>query len=81
MKLEITVWITGHFKEVKHGEKDRAFWESATLNNATYMQYYNRLTELSISMFEWVNLPESVDPRFLELTLFAEGQCVFLRMK
>lgn len=59
------------------GRKDRAFWESATLNNATYKQYYNRLTELSISMFEWVNLPESVDPRFLELTLFAEGQCVF----
>lgn len=58
-------------------KKDRAFWESATLNNATYMQYYNRLTELSISMFEWVNLPESVDQRFLELTLFAEGQCVF----
>lgn len=58
-------------------KKDRAFWESATLNNATYMQYYNRLTELSISMFEWVNLPDSVDPRFLELALFAEGQCVF----
>ena len=58
-------------------KRDRQFWESATLNNATFRQYYNRLTELSISMFEWKNLPDSVDPRFLELTLFTDGQAVF----
>ena len=59
--------------------KDRDFWESAELNNAAYIQYYNRLTELSISMFEWRNLPSTVDPRFLELTLFANGMAVFFR--
>lgn len=59
--------------------KNRDFWESAGLNNATAIQYYNRLTELSISMFEWKNLPETVDPRFLELTLFTDGQAVFFR--
>lgn len=53
------------------------FWESAIMNNATFRQYFNRLTELSISMFEWKNLPDSVDPRFLELTLFRNGQAVF----
>ena len=53
------------------------FCDSATLNNLTYMQYLNRLTELAISMFEWKNLPDSVDPRFLELTLFTDGQAVF----
>lgn len=58
-------------------KRDRQFWESATLNNATFRQYYNRLTELSISMFEWKNLPETVDPRYLELTLFSDGQAVF----
>lgn len=58
-------------------KKERQFWESATMNNATFRQYYNRLVELSISMFEWKNLPESVDPRFLELTLFTDGQAVF----
>lgn len=57
--------------------KDRQFWESAIMNNSTFRQYYNRLVELSISMFEWKNLPDSVDPRFLELTLFADGQAVF----
>ena len=58
-------------------KRDRDFWESAELNNAAYIQYYDRLTELSISMFEWRNLPDTVDPRFLELTLFANGYAVF----
>ena len=56
--------------------KNREFWESGDTNNATYMQYYNRLAELSISMFEWKNLPPNIDPRFLELTLFSTGQAV-----
>lgn len=58
-------------------KRDRQFWESAELNNAAYIQYYDRLTELSISMFEWRNLPDTIDPRFLELTLFANGYAVF----
>lgn len=55
----------------------REFWQSANMNNGSWMLYYNRLVELSISMFEWTGLPETVDPRFLELTLFADGQAVF----
>lgn len=53
------------------------FWESAVMNNATYIQYYNRLIELSIAMFDWTGLPDTIDPRFLELTLFKYGQVVF----
>lgn len=53
------------------------FWESAIMNNATYIQYYNRLIELSIAMFDWTGLPNTIDPRFLELTLFKYGQAVF----
>lgn len=60
-------------------KRDRQFWESAALNNATFRQYYNRLTELSISMFDWKNLPDTVDPRYLELTLFTDGQAVFFK--
>lgn len=41
------------------------------------MQYLNRLTELSISMFEWKNLPETVDARYLELHLFETGCMVY----
>ncbi len=60
-------------------KKDKAFWESARLNNFTYRQYYNRLVELAVSMFEWQNLPDSVDPRFLELALFTDGKAIFFK--
>lgn len=53
------------------------FDESAQLNNLTYQQYLNRLTELSISMFEWKNLPPSVDARYVELHLFENGNVVY----
>lgn len=53
------------------------FEESALLNNITYMQYFNRLTELAISMFEWQNLPPTVDPRYIELHLFQNGSMVY----
>ncbi len=43
------------------------------------MQYFNRLTELSISMFEWKNMPKTVDVRYLELALFGEGMAVFFK--
>lgn len=64
-------------KRKQHSRKN--FWESNYMNNRTYMQYYNRLTELSISVFEWKNLPDTIDPRFLELTLFSDGMSVFFR--
>lgn len=54
-------------------------WESAWLNSATYSQYYNRLFELAINMYQWKNLPDSVDERFLELTLFTKGMAIFFR--
>ena len=57
--------------------KPTEFWESAKNNKSTYMQYFNRLVELSISMFEWKNIPETVDARFLELSLFGDGMAVF----
>lgn len=57
--------------------KDRQFWESGKNNNFTYLQYYNRLTELATSMFEWKNLPDTIDERFLELALFTDGMAVF----
>nr|DAK50510.1 MAG TPA: upper collar protein [Caudoviricetes sp.] len=60
-------------------KRDLQFCESAYMNNRTYLQYYNRLTELAISMFEWQNLPETVDQRFLEMCLFGDGMCVFFQ--
>ena len=49
------------------------------MNNRNYLQYYNRLTELALSMFEWKNLPDTVDPRFLEMCLYSDGMAVFFK--
>lgn len=58
-------------------KRKSSFGESLGMNNKSYIQYYNRLTELAISMFEWKNLPDSIDERFLEMCLFSDGMCVF----
>lgn len=57
--------------------KKTLFDESAMLNNYTYIQYFERLTELAISMFEWKNLPDTIDPRYIELHLFEKGNVVY----
>ena len=57
--------------------RDGAFASSAVLNNATYNYYFRRLEELSMSVFEWKNIPVSIDTRFMESALFWMGQAVF----
>ena len=57
--------------------KNESFWSAARENKVDYISYFDRLTELSISMFEWKNLPETIDERFLELTLFYDGYILF----
>ena len=57
----------------------REFWDSAKMNNSTFRMYFDRLVGVAISMFEWHNLPDSIDPRFMELALFTEGKALFFR--
>lgn len=61
------------------GKKNRRFWDSLWSNDATFVHYYHRLTELAISMFEWDNVPDTIDVRYLELVLFKFGQAVFFK--
>ena len=51
--------------------------EAAWLNNLTFMDYYYRIEEIAINMFEWSGLPESVDERFIELVLCEYGYGVY----
>lgn len=55
------------------------FIDSAYDNDATFNDYFNRLTKIALSIFEWVNLPSSMDPRYLERTLFFYGQSALLK--
>lgn len=55
------------------------FWDSARVNRETYDQNVRHLTELGLSMFEWKDLPDTIDARFLEEVLFYEGAAVFFK--
>ena len=59
--------------------KRSEFGESLLMNNYTWRQYFDRLQQLAMVMFEWDGLPDSVDVRFLERTLFNKGNCVFFK--
>ena len=60
-------------------KKNRQFWEAVGKNAWNYRTYYERLMELAVSMFEWENVPDTIDPRFLELALFSDGHAVFFK--
>ena len=53
------------------------FDESLATNMLTYNQYFMQLTEIAISRFKWINLPPSVDSRYIEKTLFQGGAAVY----
>lgn len=57
----------------------RAFDDSLRDNNLAWAKYHERLVMLAISMFEWKNMPETVDVRFLELMLYKTGSVVFFK--
>lgn len=65
--------------EMGRRRKKTFFGESAIGNNMSYRLYLDRLTELSISMFDWRNLPDSLDARFIEMVLFTNGAVVFFK--
>lgn len=54
------------------------YLSAQVLNLKTYNDFYWRLARIAMSMFEWENLPESMDAEFLEWCLFAYGQAALL---
>lgn len=60
---------------------NRKFFNSAILNDLTFIDYKNRFQKLAMSIFEWVNLPSSMDSRFLELSLYLYGSACLLKDK
>lgn len=57
----------------KRNSKDQ-YLAAQVLNIKTYNDFYARLARIAMSMFEWENLPESMDGQFLEQCLFNYGQ-------
>lgn len=67
--------MTGIPKKMKNS---RYSWESNQLNVDTYNMFYDSLKNMAISLFEWEGLPDTVNERFLEQTLFEYGHCAFV---
>lgn len=55
------------------------FFQSIFNNAWSYNIYYDKLKEITITLYKWVNLPPEIDERFLELSLFERGQVVFFK--
>lgn len=54
------------------------FEDSLALNDATYLDYQTRIRRICLSMFEWLNLPKTMNARYLEECLFFNGQATLL---
>lgn len=63
-------------KNIKNNKK---FFNSLYMNNTTYLDYLNRFRRIALARFEWVNLPSSMNARWLEMCLFDYGKASLLK--
>ena len=65
----------------KNKNVNREFIDSSLLNTETYLNYLERLKQVAISQFEWLNLPSSMNAQFLERCLYEFGKASLLKTK
>lgn len=63
-------------KNIKNNKK---IFNSLYMNNTTYLDYLNRFRRIALARFEWVNLPTSMNARWLEMCLFDYGKASLLK--
>lgn len=57
------------------------FKDNLIVNDLTYQDYLERFKKIALSIFEWVNLPQSMDAIWLEKCLYYYGQASLLKDK
>lgn len=57
------------------------FIDNMLVNDETFLDYVNRFKKVALSIFEWVNLPSSMDAIFLEKCLYYFGEAALLKDK
>lgn len=65
----------------KKNNSNFKFTDSLLVNDATYLDYLNRFKKIALSIFEWVNLPSSMNARWIERCLYYNGKCALLKDK
>lgn len=61
--------------------KNFKFTDSLIVNDLTYIDYLERFKKVALSMFEWVNLPDSMNAMWLERCLYYNGMASLLKDK
>lgn len=65
-----------HCKDVERISA-RAMRDSAQMNQVSYELYLNLLFEIALSRVKYDGLPDSIDPRYLELQLITNGSAIY----
>lgn len=68
----------GKNKKAQFKTNSYDFVESLMVDNRTFIDYLERFKRICLSMFEWQNLPSSMNERYLEECLFYLGQACLL---
>ena len=65
---------------MKRPKKQTAQVYTSLFDALSYQSFYrDRLTDIALSCVKWKNLPEEIDPRFLEWCLFYDGMAIFFK--
>lgn len=62
----------------RRSRQNQEMVEPIYLNDDTYFDYLERIRKIALSIFEWKNLPNSMDARFLERCLYFTGAAAML---
>lgn len=62
-----------------NGWLDEVYWGSADYNRRLYFAFRDMIIKLALTRFEWVGLPKTVDPWYLERTLLFNGAATIAR--
>lgn len=61
-----------------YGSKERYKANNGSRDEqVAYLMWARQLTSLAVNRFKWVNMPDTIDVRFLEMTLFHQALAVF----
>ena len=65
---------------MKRPKKQTAQFYDSLFDALSYQSFYrDRLTDIALSCVKCINLPEEIDPRFLEWCLFYDGMAIFFK--
>lgn len=68
-------------KKISNIQNNYKFMDNLMVNDLTYIDYLERFKKIAMSMFEWVNLPKSMNARWLERCLYYNGMASLLKDK